>query len=114
MPGSARLNGQANPTGSPTLAWFEWARRSLTGTPLSSSMKSRFTSRPVGCPRLFSGSTCFLVGYSLILCLPFSPHKNDQKALERNYGVNRGVFPHMMYFRKAELGAAGCGLSQSK
>jgi hypothetical protein len=24
MPGSARLNGQANPNGSPTLAWFEW------------------------------------------------------------------------------------------
>src|SRR5881394_2742597 len=24
MPGSARLNGQANPSGSPTLAWFEW------------------------------------------------------------------------------------------
>jgi len=24
MPGSARLNGQANPIGSPTLAWFEW------------------------------------------------------------------------------------------
>ena len=24
MPGSAQLNGQANPNGSPTLAWFEW------------------------------------------------------------------------------------------
>src|SRR5262245_33183211 len=24
MPGSARLNGQVNPIGSPTLAWFEW------------------------------------------------------------------------------------------
>ncbi|HXJ77016.1 MAG TPA: C-type lectin domain-containing protein, partial [Candidatus Dormibacteraeota bacterium] len=24
MPGSARLNGLANPSGSPTLAWFEW------------------------------------------------------------------------------------------
>ena len=24
MPGSARLNGQANPNGSATLAWFEW------------------------------------------------------------------------------------------
>ena len=24
MPGNARLNGQANPNGLPTLAWFEW------------------------------------------------------------------------------------------
>ncbi len=38
MPGSARLNGLANPDGSPTLAWFEWGTSVAYGniTPLQS------------------------------------------------------------------------------
>ena len=59
MPGSARLNGQAHPNGSPTLAWFEWGTSLAYGNvtpPQSVGSGSNFVGFSNGLVGLVSGT----------------------------------------------------------